>query len=42
MPEFDFIEELIEFSGMTWQEAERMYRIMNEPNTTTIEEEDSK
>ena len=42
MAEFDFIEELIEFSGLTWQEAERMYRIMNEPNTTTGEEEDTK
>ena len=42
MPEFDFIQEMIEFSGMTWQEAERLFQIMNEPNTTTIEEEDER
>ena len=39
MPEIDWIIEMIEFSGMSWQEAERLYRIENEPNTTTEQEE---
>jgi len=40
--EFDYIAELVEFSGMRWQEAERLYRIMNEPNTTIVEEEEDR
>lgn len=40
MSEFDWIQELIEFSGMRWQEAERLYLIENEPNTTFIEEDE--
>ena len=42
MPEFDWIAEMIEFCGCSWQEAERMYQVMNEPNTTMIDEEDER